>query len=76
LTYSNEEKRPGQGKAKREYESCPHCGQELSPWQQVLLKVDRGLVCRKCWYRIILDPPETPQDSEKRDSFQLKKDEQ
>jgi len=35
--------------------SCPHCGRELSPWQKVLLTIDRALVCRNCWYRIILD---------------------
>ncbi len=40
------------------YESCPHCGEALSPWQQVLLSVDRALVCKKCWYRIILEAPE------------------
>ena len=37
------------------YDACPHCGHELSPWQQVLLAVDRALVCKNCWYRIILD---------------------
>ncbi len=37
------------------YESCPHCGHRLSPWQQVLLSVDRALVCKNCWYRIILE---------------------
>jgi DNA-directed RNA polymerase subunit RPC12/RpoP len=37
------------------YDACPHCGQELSPWQQVLLTIDRALVCKNCWYRIILD---------------------
>jgi hypothetical protein len=36
-------------------ESCPHCGQPLSPWEKVLLNVDRALMCRHCWYRIILD---------------------
>ena len=36
-------------------ENCPHCGTKLSPWQQVLLNVDRALVCKNCWYRIILD---------------------
>jgi DNA-directed RNA polymerase subunit RPC12/RpoP len=36
-------------------ENCPHCGTRLSPWQQVLLNVDRALVCKNCWYRIILD---------------------
>jgi DNA-directed RNA polymerase subunit RPC12/RpoP len=35
--------------------ACPHCGNKLSPWQQVLLATDRAIVCKKCWYRIILD---------------------
>jgi len=35
--------------------SCPHCGHKLTPWQQVLLATDRALVCKECWYRIILD---------------------
>jgi DNA-directed RNA polymerase subunit RPC12/RpoP len=52
-------------RAKNVPDSCPHCGQELSPWQQVLLTVDRALVCRKCWYRIILDPLEEPKSDEK-----------
>ncbi|HKI78024.1 MAG TPA: hypothetical protein VKA26_05755 [Ignavibacteriaceae bacterium] len=38
-------------------ELCPHCGHRLSPWQQVLLKVDRALTCKNCWYRIILNVP-------------------
>jgi DNA-directed RNA polymerase subunit RPC12/RpoP len=42
-------------KARRVTDSCPHCGHELSPWQQVLLTIDRALVCKNCWYRIILD---------------------
>ena len=36
-------------------ESCPHCGSRLSPWEQVLLSVDRALTCRHCWYRILID---------------------
>ncbi len=36
-------------------DSCPHCGVPLSPWEQVLLSVDRALMCKHCWYRIILD---------------------
>jgi len=36
-------------------ESCPHCGHPLSPWEKVLLNVDRALMCKHCWYRIILD---------------------
>jgi len=34
--------------------NCPHCGIKLSPWQKVLLNVDRAIVCKNCWYRIIL----------------------
>lgn len=37
------------------FDSCPHCGRELSPWEKVLLSVDRALMCKRCWYRIILD---------------------
>jgi len=36
-------------------DTCPHCGQKLSPWQQVLLSVDRALMCKNCWYKINLD---------------------
>lgn len=36
-------------------DACPHCGAKLSPWQQVLLGVDRALMCKNCWYRIVLD---------------------
>ncbi len=36
-------------------DTCPHCGHKLSPWQQVLLKVDRTITCKNCWYRIILE---------------------
>ncbi len=66
---SKEEK--GNFDARRKvYDACPHCGYELSPWQQVLLAVDRALVCKNCWYRIILDISENkeialpPQDKE------------
>jgi DNA-directed RNA polymerase subunit RPC12/RpoP len=47
--------------------ACPHCGNKLSPWQQVLLATDRAIVCRSCWYRIILDvmPSTKKTDSEK-----------
>ena len=51
------------------FDSCPHCGQKLSPWQQVLLSVDRSLICKNCWYRIELDRREEPDrkdDKEKR----------
>ena len=36
-------------------DTCPHCGHKLSPWQQVLLNVDRTITCKNCWYRIIID---------------------
>ena len=36
-------------------ENCPHCGAKLSPWQKVLLNVDRAIMCKQCWYRIILE---------------------
>ena len=41
------------------FEVCPHCNARLTSWEQVLLKVDRALICKKCWYKIIL-PPENP----------------
>jgi DNA-directed RNA polymerase subunit RPC12/RpoP len=37
------------------HEQCPHCGTPLSPWEKVLLNVDRALMCKHCWYRIYLD---------------------
>jgi len=43
--------KPGQ----KMLDACPHCGHKLSPWQQVLLSVDRALTCKNCWYGIILD---------------------
>lgn len=49
-------------------DSCPHCGHKLTPWQQVLLKVDKALVCKNCWYRIILEDIEEPKPSDKKDS--------
>ena len=66
----NEETNSGE---KKVYEACPHCGHKLSPWQQVLLGVDRALTCKNCWYRIILEvhtkedttikPPEEKKDN-------------
>ncbi len=47
---------------RRSYSACPNCGNELSPWQQVLLSVDRALVCKNCWHRIILDITEDEAD--------------
>lgn len=51
-------------------DTCPHCGRELSPWEQVLLSVDRALMCKGCWYRIILDTfdPARPQKSKKEEN--------
>lgn len=46
-------------------DSCPHCGHKLSPWQQVLLSVDRALTCKNCWYRIILNPPAKNENEDK-----------
>ena len=45
---------------KRTLDNCPHCGKELSPWEKVLLSVDRALMCKHCWYRIILDVFDDP----------------
>ena len=50
---------------KKTLEKCPHCGVRLSPWEQVLLGVDRALMCKNCWYRIILDVFENDEDKEK-----------
>jgi len=36
-------------------DKCPHCGAKLSPWQKVLLSVDKAIMCKSCWYRIMLD---------------------
>jgi hypothetical protein len=55
------------------YEACPHCGEKLSPWQQVLLKVDRSLMCKNCWYRIILDRHD---GSDKIDDRSIKREEE
>ncbi len=53
-----------QDKEKNIPDSCPHCGNTLSPWQQVLLRVDRILTCKNCWYRIILSVPPTDDQTE------------
>jgi DNA-directed RNA polymerase subunit RPC12/RpoP len=52
---------------------CPHCGHKLSPWQQVLLKVDKTITCKNCWYRIIIVPDirnENPKDEDKPSKFE------
>ncbi|HKB86683.1 MAG TPA: hypothetical protein VKD08_10960 [Ignavibacteriaceae bacterium] len=54
-------------------DTCPHCGHKLSPWQQVLLKVDRTITCKNCWYRIIFEPDlkkENPKDQDKSSKFE------
>ena len=48
-------------------DACPHCGQKLSPWQQVLLGVDRALMCKNCWYRIIIDVFEEQEGKQKQE---------
>ncbi len=58
MAENSEGNKQGNEKNRKIYEACPHCGQELSPWQQVLLTIDRALVCKNCWYRIILDVSE------------------
>jgi DNA-directed RNA polymerase subunit RPC12/RpoP len=55
LAEHSERDKKNSPQARKVYEACPHCGHELSPWQQVLLSIDRALVCKNCWYRIILD---------------------
>jgi len=50
-------------------DACPHCGEKLSPWQQVLLGVDRALMCKKCWYRIVLDVHE--EDTKRKDQAKI-----
>ena len=53
---------------------CPHCGAHLSPWQQVLLSVDRALMCRNCWYRIVLDATDEKLEEKQDDTPTLKDD--
>ena len=53
-------------------DACPHCGAQLSPWQQVLLSVDRGLMCKSCWYRIVLDAPGESPDGKQDEASQPK----
>ncbi|MBN1632592.1 MAG: hypothetical protein JW917_00330 [Ignavibacteria bacterium] len=37
------------------FDRCPHCNYPLTSWQQILLNIDRALVCKNCWYRISID---------------------
>jgi hypothetical protein len=70
LTENSDDRKQSQPAVRGSYDTCPHCGHELSPWQQVLLRIDRALVCKNCWYRIILetseddDTPLPPKDKE------------
>jgi len=63
LAEKSEEKENANPSDRKVISACPHCGQQLSPWQQVLLTIDRALVCRHCWYRIILDISEDGENS-------------
>ena len=56
------------------FDACPHCGQKLSPWEQVLLGIDHALMCRHCWYRIILDAYEVEKPEDQNDSSPPSKD--
>lgn len=60
MTSGESKQKPPEGSPERVYDACPHCGIELSPWERVLLSVDRALMCKHCWYRIILDVREEP----------------
>ena len=57
-------KQPDEQKKLKTLENCPHCGVKLSRWEQVLLNVDRALMCKNCWYRIILDVFNDQEDEE------------
>jgi DNA-directed RNA polymerase subunit RPC12/RpoP len=63
LTENSENQKQANLKTRKIFDVCPHCGHELSPWQQVLLSIDRALVCKNCWYRIILDIAEDEQST-------------
>jgi hypothetical protein len=64
LVKNSDVNKQSSAKNRKTCDACPHCGHELSPWQQVLLNIDRALVCKNCWYRIILDISENQDDSE------------
>jgi DNA-directed RNA polymerase subunit RPC12/RpoP len=55
LSNDESKKQPTPGVRTQVFDACPHCGTELSPWEKVLLSIDRALMCKHCWYRIILD---------------------
>ena len=52
---SSIEKLSPSDKKPKVFDHCPHCGVKLSRWEQVLLNVDRAIMCKNCWYRIIFD---------------------
>ncbi|MBN1396933.1 MAG: hypothetical protein JXA06_02770 [Bacteroidetes bacterium] len=56
------------GKNKEPLDKCPNCGEELSPWQQILLSVDRTLMCKNCWSRIYLDRNQAGEKSDENSS--------
>jgi DNA-directed RNA polymerase subunit RPC12/RpoP len=58
------EQTPDSPQKSRTLENCPHCGIKLTRWEQVLLNVDRALMCKNCWYRIILDVFNDQEDEE------------
>jgi hypothetical protein len=61
-----EKKEPPSTSAKSNIiDRCPHCGVPLTQWEQVILSVDKVLMCKKCWYRIILDVFDTDKKSDK-----------
>lgn len=58
------EEKPDSQKKSKTLENCPHCGVKLSHWEQVFLNVDRALMCKNCWYRIILEVFNDQEDEE------------
>lgn len=52
--------------------NCPQCGRHLSPWEQILLSVDRALMCKGCWNRIILDEFNRPDSSDSNNNKEFK----
>jgi len=66
LNEENQEESQQKDKKSAGIKSCPHCGRELSPWEQILLSVDRMLMCKGCWYRIISDVFTEEKESEEK----------
>ena len=62
-------KKAANDRQQKSHSKCPHCGQPLSPWEQVLLSVDRALTCRNCWYRILIEvTPDQKEGDQKGDN--------